>query len=259
MCLKHTYFYQNLVSNNDCSTTILPTQNFSCDLSFNSFWNLVIRMLALLWSIFPAHASLFPCFLSVCVYISSRSIICNCVQAFYLPCNCIQVWSLALQFPAHQCCQRFKAPRLNCKTTATANAVTTSSLKQKSQKLNDMNQKFESYSLRSTSQSFIWCPSQLAVCSMQFATFHAKYFELSPNPLARCPPSVTETSWKRLKGWKAAKERRLLYNRSHRVPLWAWFARWISWMPAIHGFGESVKRVVVYLCVCARPHTRERA
>ena len=148
MCLKHTYFYQNLVSNNDCSTTILPTQNFSFDLSFNSFWNLVIRML---WSIFPAHASLFPCFLSLCVYISSRSNICNCVQAFYLPCNCIQVWSLALQFPAHQCCQRFKAPRLNCKTTATANAVTTSSLKQKSQKLNDMNQKFESYSLRSTS------------------------------------------------------------------------------------------------------------
>ena len=78
MCLKHTYFYQNLVSNNDCSTTILPTQNFSCDLSFNSFWNLVIRMLALLWSIFPAHASLFPCFLSLCVYISSRSNICNC-------------------------------------------------------------------------------------------------------------------------------------------------------------------------------------
>ena len=258
MCLKHTYFYQNLVSNNDCSTTILPTQNFSFDLSLNSFWNLVIRMLALLWSIFPAHASLFPCFLSVCVYISSRSNICNCVQAFYLPRNCVQVWSLALQFPAHQCCQRFKAPRLNCKTTATANAVTTSSLKQKSQKLNDMNQKFESYSLRSTSQSFIWCPSQLAVCSMQFATFHAKYFELSPNPLARCPPSVTETSSKRLKGWKAAKERRLLYNRSHRVPLWAWFARWISWMPAIHGFGESVKRVVVYLCVFVQDRTPGR-
>ena len=71
MCLEHTYFYQNLVSNNDCSTTILPTQNFSFDLSFNSFWNLVIQILALLWSIFPAHASLFPCFLSHCnsVYI----------------------------------------------------------------------------------------------------------------------------------------------------------------------------------------------
>ena len=121
-----------------------------------------------------------------------------------------------------------------------------------------MNQKFESYSLRSTSQSFIWCPLELAVCSMQFATFHAKYFELSPNLLARCPPSVTETSSKRLKGWKAAKERRLLYNRSHRVPLWAWFARWISWMPAIHGFGESVKRVVVYLCVFVQDRTPGR-
>ena len=71
MCLKHTYFYQNLVSNNKCFTT-----NFAN--KFNSFWNLVVRMLALLWSIFPAHASLFPCFLSVCVYISSRSNICNC-------------------------------------------------------------------------------------------------------------------------------------------------------------------------------------
>ena len=163
-------------------------------------------MLALLWSIFPAHASLFPCFLSVCVYISSRSNICNCVQAFYLPCNCIQVWSLALQFPAHQCCQRFKAPRLNCKTTA--NAVTTSSLKQKSQKLNDMNQKFEPYSLRSTSKSFIWCPSQLADCSMQFATFHAKYFELSPKSVGwlstECDGDELEKT-ERLKGSERAE------------------------------------------------------
>ena len=131
MCLKHTYFYQNLVSNNDCFTTILPTHL----IAFGIF---VIRMLALLWSIFPVHASLFPCFLSLCncVYTSSRPNICNCVQAFYLPCNCVQAWSLALQFPAHQSWQRFQVPWLNCKTTATAAAVTTSSLKQKSQKLN---------------------------------------------------------------------------------------------------------------------------
>ena len=90
--------------------------------TFNSFCNYVIRILALLWSIFPARALLFPCFLSLCncVYLSSRPNICNCVQAFYLPCNFVQAWSIALQFSAHQSCQMFQVPWLNCKPTATS-------------------------------------------------------------------------------------------------------------------------------------------
>ena len=49
-----------------------------------------------------------------------------------------------------------------------------------------------------------------------------------------------------LKDSSSPASRRRLYNPSepHSAFVRGWFARWISWMAAIHGFGESVKRVV---------------